>query len=205
MRPSARQHAPPGTRISASAKNNAGLAQLRFCANGERNDMEGAVADIATPWCAASIHVRAHKDGRPGRNGAGSTDVPGSPEKDRRYCQKFSPGPARRRPCNPWITVAAMRRASRMRRGMDSRQCACRAARVLRRPDFLLVRRVACWPSPYPMRDELPTTASMVSPSGAAAKVSAMRCLRIGSAISRTSSMEARAGHRGGRARGRPA
>src|SRR5262245_32127642 len=36
----------------------------------------------------------------------------------RRYCQKFSPGPARRRPCSPWITVAATRRASRTRRGM---------------------------------------------------------------------------------------
>src|SRR5262252_10214428 len=36
----------------------------------------------------------------------------------RRYCQKFSPGPARLRPCRPWMTVAAMRRASRIRRGM---------------------------------------------------------------------------------------
>src|SRR5262245_10865833 len=35
----------------------------------------------------------------------------------RRYCQKFSPGPARLRPCRPWMTVAAMRRASRIRRG----------------------------------------------------------------------------------------
>ena len=36
----------------------------------------------------------------------------------RRYCQKFSPEPARRRPCRPWITVAATRRASKIRRGM---------------------------------------------------------------------------------------
>src|SRR5262245_54234786 len=36
----------------------------------------------------------------------------------RRYCQKFSPGPARRRPCRPWMTVAATRRASSTRRGM---------------------------------------------------------------------------------------
>src|SRR6185295_9440623 len=38
----------------------------------------------------------------------------------RRYCQKFSPGPARLRPCRPWMTVAAMRRASRIRRGSVS-------------------------------------------------------------------------------------
>src|SRR5262249_20558058 len=36
----------------------------------------------------------------------------------RRYCQKFSPGPARRRPCSPWMMVAATRRASRISRGM---------------------------------------------------------------------------------------
>src|SRR5690348_7549313 len=41
-----------------------------------------------------------------------------SPEVKRRYCQKFSPGPARRRPCKPWITVEATRRASRMSRGI---------------------------------------------------------------------------------------
>src|SRR5215208_2875633 len=49
-----------------------------------------------------------------------STRRAGSPERKRRYCQKFSPGPARLRPCSPWMTVAAMRRASRIRRGMDS-------------------------------------------------------------------------------------
>src|SRR5262245_7407966 len=38
----------------------------------------------------------------------------------RRYCQKFSPGPARLRPCRPWMTVAAIRRASRIRRGIAS-------------------------------------------------------------------------------------
>src|SRR5215468_725168 len=38
----------------------------------------------------------------------------------RRYCQKFSPGPARLRPCRPWMTVAAIRRASRIRRGSVS-------------------------------------------------------------------------------------
>src|SRR5690348_3075410 len=38
----------------------------------------------------------------------------------RRYCQKFSPGPARRRPCAPWITVAATRRASSTKRGIVS-------------------------------------------------------------------------------------
>src|SRR5580700_11134853 len=42
----------------------------------------------------------------------------GSPETKRRYCQKFSPGPARRRPCRPWMTVAATRRASRISRGI---------------------------------------------------------------------------------------
>src|SRR5712671_8066109 len=36
----------------------------------------------------------------------------------RRYCQKFSPGPGRRRPWSPWMTVAATRRASRISRGM---------------------------------------------------------------------------------------
>src|SRR3974390_2221267 len=46
----------------------------------------------------------------------------------RRYCQKFSPGPARRRPCRPWITVAATRRASSTSRGID---CASDRAPVL--------------------------------------------------------------------------
>src|SRR3954453_13518130 len=49
-----------------------------------------------------------------------STLRAGSPERKRRYCQKFSPGPARLRPCRPWITVAAIRRASKIKRGMDS-------------------------------------------------------------------------------------
>src|SRR5437868_14062328 len=49
-----------------------------------------------------------------------STLRAGSPDRKRRYCQNCSPGPARLRPCSPWITVAAMRRASRMRRGMVS-------------------------------------------------------------------------------------
>src|SRR5207247_11095036 len=49
-----------------------------------------------------------------------STRRAGSPEMKRRYCQNCSPGPARLRPCRPWITVAAIRRASRMRRGMVS-------------------------------------------------------------------------------------
>src|SRR3954452_4807619 len=49
-----------------------------------------------------------------------STLRAGSPERKRRYCQKFSPGPARLRPCSPWITVAAIRRASKIKRGMDS-------------------------------------------------------------------------------------
>src|SRR5215211_7724771 len=49
-----------------------------------------------------------------------STRRAGSPERKRRYCQKFSPGPARFLPCRPWMTVAAMRRASRIKRGMLS-------------------------------------------------------------------------------------
>src|SRR5580692_7380759 len=44
----------------------------------------------------------------------------GSPETKRRYCQKFSPGPARRRPCRPWMTVAATRRASSISRGIEA-------------------------------------------------------------------------------------
>src|SRR5215470_20202680 len=47
-----------------------------------------------------------------------STRLAGSPDMKRRYCQKFSPGPARRRPCKPWMTVAATRRASSTSRGM---------------------------------------------------------------------------------------
>src|SRR5439155_27225366 len=46
-----------------------------------------------------------------------STLRAGSPDMKRRYCQNCSPGPARLRPCWPWITVAAMRCASRIRRG----------------------------------------------------------------------------------------
>src|SRR5256885_16160785 len=49
-----------------------------------------------------------------------STRRAGSPQTKRRYCQKFSPGPARLRPCRPWITVAAIRRASRISRGSVS-------------------------------------------------------------------------------------
>src|SRR5439155_20996401 len=73
-----------------------------------------------------------------------STRRAGSPERKRRYCQKFSPGPARLRPCSPWITVAAMRRASRMRRGMVSASVratpvACRVALI----SFLSARLAA--------------------------------------------------------------
>lgn len=51
---------------------------------------------------------------------AQSTFCEASPETKRRYCQKFSPVPARRRPCSPWITLAEMRRASSTRRGSDA-------------------------------------------------------------------------------------
>src|SRR5438105_8453484 len=49
-----------------------------------------------------------------------STWRAGSPDMKRRYCQNCSPGPARLRPCRPWITVAAILRASRISRGKVS-------------------------------------------------------------------------------------
>src|SRR6267142_6121995 len=73
-----------------------------------------------------------------------STRRAGSPERNLRYCQKFSPGPARRRPCSPWMTVAAIRRDSRIRRGIDSASVrasplACWVALI----SFLSARRCA--------------------------------------------------------------
>src|SRR5262245_64997196 len=62
------------------------------------------------------------------------------------------------------------------------------AARALRRLDLVLIRALLCRCHPtHPMRVlSLPMTPSMVSPSARAAKVSAMRCLRIGSDMART-------------------
>jgi hypothetical protein len=106
---------------------------------------------------------------------------------------------ARRRPCRPWITVAATRRASRISRGML-------AASVRPSPDARATaapswyRRCAereCGDEvsvaigAYPIRAfNRPITASIVSPSARAVKVSAILCLRIGAASSTTSSME---------------
>src|SRR5262249_27903156 len=40
-----------------------------------------------------------------------------SPSRYGRYCQKASPWPTRRRPCTPWITVAATRSAATISAG----------------------------------------------------------------------------------------
>src|SRR3954454_7967785 len=81
-----------------------------------------------------------------------STRRAGSPEMKRRYCQKFSPGPARRRPCSPWMTVAAMRRASRIRRGIDSASGrACPLARWRALSSLLSARRLAIELSDAPL------------------------------------------------------
>src|SRR5713226_2756089 len=86
--------------------------------SGEANIMEGERSgQIHTVWAASHSRSRTYRwSSRAERRQ--STRCAGSPETKRRYCQKFSPGPARRRPCSPWITVAATRRASRIRRGM---------------------------------------------------------------------------------------
>src|ERR1700742_3423326 len=52
----------------------------------------------------------------------------------RRYCQKFSPGPARRRPCTPWMTDEATRRASSTSRGIDSASVRAPAVACLTEP-----------------------------------------------------------------------
>src|SRR5439155_7796527 len=70
------------------------------------------------------------------------------------------------------------------------RKGARHAGRVQGRLDLVFVS-AAGRHTGYPMRAlSLPMTPSMVSPSARAAKVSAMRCLRIGSAMSRISSIE---------------
>ena len=40
-----------------------------------------------------------------------------SPSRNGRYCQNASPWPTRRRPCTPWITVAATRSAATISAG----------------------------------------------------------------------------------------
>ena len=88
------------------------------------------------------------------------------------------------------MTVAAIRRASRISRG--SAAASVRPAPLARRVAFSSSRP----PGPsaaidQPMRDvSLPITPPMVSPSARAAKVSAMRCLRTGSASATTSSID---------------
>ncbi len=88
----------------------------------------------ARPCARPPIPARAHRDGRRAPSAASRRGCAGSPETKRRNCQKFSPVPARRRPCKPWITVAAMRRASSIRRGMTGGE---RAALPLGTPDRL--------------------------------------------------------------------
>src|SRR5262249_2222320 len=86
-----------------------------------------------------------------GGEGRQSTRRAGSPDRKRRYCQKFSPGPARLRPCSPWMTVAAMRRASRIRRGMV---CASERASPLARCVALISCLSArCFTAAIPLSD----------------------------------------------------
>src|ERR1700730_10482331 len=121
MRSGTPTRSPACTRISARAKVTTSIrSSLDSCASGEENSMEGERSGQSHTVCAAS-HSRSRTyrcSSRAERRQ--STRRAGSPEKNRRYCQKFSPGPARLRPCRPWITVAEMRRASRMSRGSSS-------------------------------------------------------------------------------------
>src|SRR5262249_54375512 len=82
------------------------------------------------------------------------------------------------------------RLADQGRHGLRER--ASVAARALRCPGLVFVRALPCRRhATYPMRAlSLPITPCMLSPSARAAKVSAMRCLRIGSAMATTSSIE---------------
>src|SRR6516162_162467 len=110
---------PPSTRTSESAN---AITSVRYNllsrASGEAKyidrDRSGQIHTVcaASHSCSRTYRWSSRAERRQ------STREAGSPETKRRYCQKFSPGPARRRPCRPWITVAATRRASRMRRGM---------------------------------------------------------------------------------------
>ena len=105
------------------------------------------------PWMASDratarryarlpIPFRAHRDDRRARSGANRPGAPARPTEKGRNCQKFSPGPARLRPCSPWMMVAAMRRASIKRRGKVRRATGF-AGRALRRPNRLSARRGA--------------------------------------------------------------
>src|SRR6516162_6468037 len=110
---------PPSTRTSESAN---AITSVRYNllsrASGEAKyidrDRSGQIHTVcaASHSCSRTYRWSSRADRRQ------STLEAGSPETKRRYCQKFSPGPARRRPCRPWITVAATRRASRISRGM---------------------------------------------------------------------------------------
>src|SRR5215831_1605288 len=110
---------PPSTRTSESAS---AITSVRYNlvsrASGEAKyidrDRSGQIHTVcaASHSCSRTYRWSSRADRRQ------STLEAGSPETKRRYCQKFSPGPARRRPCRPWITVAATRRASRISRGM---------------------------------------------------------------------------------------
>src|SRR5215469_12088161 len=110
---------PPSTRTSESAN---AITSVRYNlvsrASGEAKYIDRDRSGQIHTVCAASHSCsRTYKwSSRAERRQ--STLEAGSPETKRRYCQKFSPGPARRRPWRPWITVAATRRASRISRGM---------------------------------------------------------------------------------------
>jgi len=135
------------------------------------------------------IPARGHRDDRHGPSGASRRACDGSPDTKRRYCQKLSPAPARRRPCRPWITLAAMRRASSTRRGSDA--ASVRLSPSARRIAVISPLDMPCLCGHQPIRVfNCLITSGMVRPSARAEKVSAMRCLRTGSARSSTSSIE---------------
>ena len=180
---------PPSTRTSASAKatikTRSSLVSSARCGDEIPWKANGPAKSIL--YARLPIPARAHRDDRRGAERRQSTRCAGSPNTKRRYCQKFSPEPARRRPCSPWIMVAAMRRASRISRGMvAARVRPCPVARGSTAAVSFCVSRGSIAMRGYPSRAfSRSITAGMVSPSARAAKVSAIRCLSTGSASAR--------------------
>ena len=125
IRPGMPTRSPPCTSTSARAKDTTNArSSLLHSVRAEVNVHRRRAVGPEPHRCARlPIRAREHRDDRRAPSGANRRCCAGSPDTKRRYCQKFSPGPARRRPCSPWMTVEATRRASRMSRGIAPRAC----------------------------------------------------------------------------------
>ncbi len=101
---------------SASARTTARSA-FEVCDRRERKCIDGDKSiQIQTVWAASHSRSRTKRwlDPAERLQSISEDELPASKF---RYCQKVSPGPARRLPCVPWATVTATRRASKSSAG----------------------------------------------------------------------------------------